>query len=227
MFEAIPTGPNLEKDFDIEKLQRDTLDFLYSYEQPEFFIDKGGVGRVYELPNGFCIKLLESRHNSPNRKMLDLGNTPAQEAALQKRAFELNHVSKTKVPYMFGVIEANLSDASLESEALVMERLNAVNLQKVIAGEFDLPENFDLDDFLANIETFIQELNEKAQIAHKDLYARNIMVDIETGQPYVIDFGRSVDLSQIQTEEEKQKHIDHDWQRIDELCEALEALQNS
>lgn len=225
MFEGLEKTETKEREVDFESVKEATLEFLSKYEQPEYFIDRGGVGRVYELPDGFCIKILEKRHGSKHQDLLDLGNTPSVEAALQRKAFTLNSVSKTKVPYLFGTVTTDLP-SELESEAIIMERLNAVNLQHVIAGEAELPETFDLHDFLKNLETFIQALNEESEIAHKDLYPRNVMVDIESGSPYVIDFGRSVDLSEV-SEEERKKHIDEDWRRLDELYEALEYLQNT
>jgi serine/threonine protein kinase len=74
---------------------------------------------------------------------------------------------------------------------LVMETLNAVNLEDVIKKKEKLPDNFDLEKSFKDLEEYFNILNKKYKITHGDVYPRNLMIDRESGQFYVIDFGKA------------------------------------
>jgi tRNA A-37 threonylcarbamoyl transferase component Bud32 len=75
--------------------------------------------------------------------------------------------------------------------ALAMETLNAVTLDEVLfAGKENLPKNFDCDAFFKKLRLFVKDIH-AGGMYHRDIHAGNVMVDRETGEPCVIDFGRA------------------------------------
>lgn len=213
------TVTNVESVQDFEKIQEEAIKILAQYENEEFLIDEGGAGKVYELPGGICMKVLLERHEMPNSELYDLGNTVAEETKLQQQMARTQYEGSARVPetvaYLSGVYPQKRS-------AILMEKLNAVNLQHVINGTEKLPETFDLNSFFESLEDFISHMHKVEHIAHMDLYARNIMVDNETGVPYIIDFGRSIRLGD---QEKDTLKTEHDWDRLEEVYEALATLQ--
>lgn len=186
---------------------------ILAYEQEQYFVDKGGVGTVYQLPGGFCIKILDSRHNSPNSHLFDLGNKPEVESVFQDRMAKTNYTGKTRTPYVFWTFTPDNDEGK---NAIIMERLQAINLQHALNGDATLPEKFSLDNFFDDLEEYIDHMHEVEHIVHTDLYARNIMIDTETGEPRLIDFGRAKDLNKIADEETRKKLIREDWNLFDE-----------
>jgi len=150
---------------------------------PEHFLGKGGAAMVFSF-EGQCVKLMKNRHNSASAGMFKLGNTAEKEFEIQGMLdeFEVDGVYSP----MTGICYTGQ-----ENTAIVMEELNAVNLQLVINGEKSLPANFNADDFCLKLETYIYEMHDFG-IAHGDLFARNVMIDNETGNPRVIDFGKAM-----------------------------------
>jgi serine/threonine protein kinase len=73
---------------------------------------------------------------------------------------------------------------------LLMERLDAVSIEDVFVGRAELPENFDFDKFSVALKKYIEEMH-SFDVYHRDLHEGNIMIDKNTGMPYVIDFGAS------------------------------------
>ncbi|MCB9811060.1 protein kinase, partial [Candidatus Nomurabacteria bacterium] len=217
---SITAEPNLKEK--VESLDPETAEAvkegikrILSYEQERFYIDEGGVGKLYHLPGGLCIKILDERHNHPQRHLFDLGNEPKEESDLQNKMSRTKYDGLTRSPYVFSVFVAESRE---EKNAIVMEELSAVNMQHVINGRESLPDNFSLNSFFSDLADFLDHMHTTDQIAHTDLYARNIMIDKETGEPRVIDYGRAKDLSRI-NDEEKEKLIDEDWRLYDETYE--------
>ncbi len=194
---------------------------IFSRESPEYFIDKGGAGAVYHLPGGFCIKIFFDRHDSPYSEHMDLGNTPIKEASLQERMSHSSFSGNVRVPKYLGTFEKN---GVIQKNALVMETLDAHNLQLLLNNK-NLPDNFNTDTFLASLEKFIQHMHAEDRIVHNDLFPRNIMVDKATGDPRVIDFGRSVDTTYLVENSIKLEIEERDWKLFDKICEEIYSLQ--
>jgi serine/threonine protein kinase len=206
-----------------QEILRESIEQYLSFEKEEFFIDKGGVGEVFRLPgSNYCMKLIEDRHNSPNRHLFNLGNTPYQEMKFQERASQTNFAGKTRVPKIVAASKTRLRNQKF---MLIMEQLPAVNLQHIINGNASLPDNTDIDDFFGDLESFLNHLHRIEKIVHNDFYARNIMIDTVTAQPYVIDFGRAIDTSKISNERTIHHLEDGDWERVDEVYKMISALQ--
>lgn len=153
---------------------------------PRNYIDKGGAGSVYRLADGLCMKVMSPRRLSPNAAMMDIGNHPVVEANIL-RSLASRVVSGVRVPYCYGFLEAKHAE---DFDYLLMEELDAVNLQHMILKKIPAPEAFDPDAFTDALSDYMHDLH-KSGIAHGDLEARNVMVDRKTGLPRLIDFGRS------------------------------------
>lgn len=74
--------------------------------------------------------------------------------------------------------------------AIAMERLNAVSIEDVLWGREVLPNAFNIDVFSMALAQYMRFLNEKG-IYHRDLHGGNVLIDTQTGMPYVIDFGHA------------------------------------
>ena len=74
---------------------------------------------------------------------------------------------------------------------LGMERLNAISLEDILEGKAKLPAKYDHDAFFVKLRKFVKKMHEEQHVYHRDLHQGNIMVNIDTGNPHIIDFGKS------------------------------------
>lgn len=107
-----------------------------------------------------------------------------EEAELLDSLVGLDDVVRVPTPYYS--IKTKTSSGE-DVHALVMERLDAVDLSDVMEGKGELPENFNIDMFFDNLKAFFTKMHNQ-DIYHRDAQDRNIMVG-ENGEPFVIDFG--------------------------------------
>lgn len=194
---------------------------LRKFEIPEHYIDEGGAGKVYSWKeDGICMKVLEPRHNSTHAHLMNLGNTVDEEARIQGLMSGFQAKGKTRTPSYIAHMTSNRPD---KSSIIVMEYLPAVNLQHILNKKEKLPDNFDVEKFFDDLESFIIDMHDKKNIAHGDLEPRNVMVDIETGTPYLIDFGRSIDTSKV-TPEIRERLEMADLDKLNDMAEMLSKL---
>jgi len=197
-------------DFIKNKSLRDEIERYVT--NPDNLLGKGGAAMVFSL-EGQCIKLMKNRHNSDLVDMYNLGNTVENEFKIQGMLdqFEVDGVYSPMSGICF---------VGQENAAIVMEELHAVNLQMVLLGREELPNTFNKEDFCAKLESYIYEMHDLG-IAHGDLFARNIMIDNETGLPRVIDFGRSMH-SEDQNNPKFIKLKKDDLENLDKISLAIE-----
>lgn len=192
----VESGPNQ----DLRRVAKIIKDFV---RNPENYMDQGGAGRVYAFGKMYdvCVKIIVNRHNQPNSQQYDLGNTIHQEANFLKTltGFSVNGV---RSPQYIEVLRGQ------RYGALVMEKLNAVNLQHIINNTEKLPDSFDREAFFSDIDEYTASLHSEKEICHMDLEPRNIMVDKVTGKPFVIDFGRSISLKGLSPQKRRQYEND-------------------
>jgi serine/threonine protein kinase len=75
-------------------------------------------------------------------------------------------------------------------DVLLMETMDAISVEDMIMkGELP-PQNFNYDNFCEKMDEFI-DIMHRNKLYHRDLHGGNVMVDIATGDPVVIDFGRA------------------------------------
>lgn len=128
--------------------------------------------------------------NTCYKVMLPIDKIPKEtipiedEADIQDGVASLGEVHGVRVPRVFSFINEK------RARAITMERLHAVSVRDVLRGKEVLPESFNPESFFESLRKFILYINEKGYY-HRDLHDGNVMIDTETGQPYVIDFGTS------------------------------------
>lgn len=176
-------------------------------------LERGGAARVFRMgESGLCMKVMKNRHESSRANLYDLGNSTRQEIAFM-RALVLFGVDGVRTPEPVEYLTGK------ESSAIVMEELDAIDMQRVILGE-DLPDTFDFETFFECLETYIDEMHAKKGICHHDLYPKNVMIDRKSGLPRVIDFGRSVWTSKI-SQRERRDAENKDWEQFRETEESM------
>lgn len=179
----------------------------------ENWIGEGGAARVFRIgESGLCVKVVKNRHEGRYATLYNLGNTVQTESAFMRAlaSFEVDGVRTPEpVEYLTGK----------ESGAIVMEELDAVDMQRVILGE-NLPDTFDFESFFDHLETYIDEMHAEKGICHKDLYPKNIMIDRKMGLPRVIDFGRSIWTTKLSSRERRAAE-DKDWEQFEKTKENM------
>lgn len=202
---------------EIARLERD-LAYFHTIERwvedPKNYIDKGGAGRVYGFDKiGLCIKIMANRFNDPHRERFKLWNSALAEASIMSEldGFDVAGVrSPTPVQAVAGE----------HASAIIMERLNAVNVQHILNGTHQYPKSFDIQTFSDGVSDYLDALHGEKGIIHGDLYPRNVMVDLETGLPRVIDFGHAKLTGAMDPSEE---HIIQvaDWGRLEKTLDEV------
>lgn len=168
---------------EMERTRRDLAEFIGDSRR---YIDRGGAGSVHRLSGGVCFKAIEPRRFSPGAHLMDIGNPVAVEAQYLAGISRLN-VRGVRTCKCYGFFESSRPE---DPDILLMEELDAVNLQHVLNDTASAPDSFNPETFLDDYWDFLDELHRQG-IAHGDVAPRNVMIDRKTGKPRVIDFGRS------------------------------------
>lgn len=168
-----------------EKLIRRSVEKLDEIlDEEETFLGFGATANVHSLDQlrGVCCKINKPDEDIPPESFV---NTPDVELAILSFIYEENRVVRTPKPYASEIIDLG------KRKYLVMEQLNAVSVRDVLEGKEKLPESFDFESFFEKVETFLLKMH-GVGVYHRDLHEGNIMIDKETGEPYVIDFGTGI-----------------------------------
>ncbi|HET8581255.1 MAG TPA: hypothetical protein VFL98_02190 [Candidatus Paceibacterota bacterium] len=143
-------------------------------------LGQGGAGRVIasiRYPN-LCYKVMFPQEQVP------LGtNDISDEAEIQGAIASMGERFGVRAPRVFSFVSEN------GNRAIRMERLFAVSLRDVLRGA-PLPKAFEPKRFFDSLRKFVRYMHEQGYY-HRDLQDGNILIDNETGQPYLIDFGLS------------------------------------
>jgi serine/threonine protein kinase len=152
-----------------------------------------------------------SEINEKRRKLSTSGfqfesdNAPLKEAGLQvaaKKILERKDMGRM-VPGLKGVLEFETEDEGevenlpyyIQEKVLLisMERVSGVNIEDLILNypeNSEILEKIDMPGFEQKLKAALQELH-AAGLCHKDLSIRNVMIDFESGEPRLIDFGKA------------------------------------
>ncbi len=172
---------------------------------PTSLIDQGGAAIVHRLPNGVCMKVLREFHG----EKADPGNSLQVEAGFLERLSGKEYKGVRTPAYLSQIQGDNFA-------AILMEELDAVNVQKVLAKEAELPSTYSHHTFFGALEGYLQYMHESEGVAHGDLEARNIMIDRKTGMPRVVDFGRATTLTTL-TKEKRVAFERNDWNVLEKV----------
>ena len=166
----------------VDKSPQAVINILNNIEKgPHEKLGAGQAGRVIasvRYPN-VCYKVMFPIDTVPKGT-----NDISVEADLQDEVAQMGEMYGVRAPEVFSFVHEG------DTRAITMERLNAVSLRDVINRKAELPSNFDVRRFTDSLEKYITELNNRGYY-HRDLHDGNVMIDIETGNPYVIDFGHA------------------------------------
>ena len=195
---------------------------IKSLQNEENFLGKGGKARVYsfESPDGqdkrICIKIM--KHTKSVYHVASRGNDPTEEFRIQSILASLNTDEVTKFPRPLQLMECKN-----DFYALVMEELPASNLQNILLGVDPLSESFDVERCMYVLYKYVDEMHENG-ITHNDLEARNVMLDKETGIPYIIDFGRSARVDYVEQSQQAESLRDSDYNNLERIEKELKEL---
>jgi predicted ATPase/transcriptional regulator with GAF, ATPase, and Fis domain/tRNA A-37 threonylcarbamoyl transferase component Bud32 len=129
------------------------------------------------------------------KSYLDEYPTPLEIAALRREYELLRELTVAGVPAVYGL------EAHRDRLALVLEDAGGSTLKSLIVrGAVDLPRFFDLA--LSLVQT-VAEIH-RCGVIHKDINPNNIIVNLETGQVRLTDFGIASRVSA-----EQQRHLQH------------------
>lgn len=207
--------PRIEHDFlhidgQDKELLRQWFDYLQrTLDNPENYLDHGGAAVVFTINDTICIKMITNRHDSDNAQIFNLGNTAEQEMRFQEKVATIS-IAGVRCPKPILYLHGK------NYHGIVMEKLNAVNLQKCFNGDERFPNSFDPEEFGFDLEEYVYTLHDEHNISHGDLYARNVMVDTESGKPIIIDFGRTKHQSEHLKKDDKI--------RLEEILNKLKTL---
>lgn len=202
-----------------EQMDRTQYELAGFIADPDRYIDRGGAGSVHRLSGGVCFKAMEARRFSPNAHLMNLGNPVEFEAQFLANASRID-VRGARTCRCYGFYSSRRFE---DPDILLMEELDAVNLQYVLNGTVDIPESFHADVFLEDYWDFLDELHRRG-VVHGDVAPRNVMIDKKTGKPRIIDFGRSQYLSL--EAKKRQEAIDKDVADYDLVYSAVEKKFN-
>ena len=200
---------------DQETQERFIADVKTIISMPERYVDQGGAGKVYDFAQHVCMKVLEDREGSEAAAFMDMGNTVEVEANMQSSLSTLE-VSGVRVPKCYGYwVDAK----GEEKSAILMEKLDAINLQFILNGDETFPEAFDVDTFIEALNDFMEAMHSKGVI-HDDIAPRNVMVDRTTGLPRLIDFGRAKSMARLSADQ-KEKASEEELNLVEETISSV------
>lgn len=92
---------------------------------------------------------------------------------------------------------------------VVMEYINGCTLEEALNNPDLIPEGTDGKEFFDELRSFLDKMHER-RIYHRDLHAKNVMLNFDTKLPAVIDFGRST-KSYMTTEDENEIYASYEY----------------
>ena len=179
---------NMEKfgHFEVEALEgnidelflKEVVDSIEKIQKNKESLGSGRAADVYAFPEeSFCIK--EIKNDSWEYNFNDIHT----EHELQQDAIEMG----IRCPKL---IMSIIDTDHKESKYLVMEKILGPSIKDIIEGKSPIPENFDEEKFWSKAKDMIKKMN-NSNLYHRDLHSGNLMVEVETLEPVLIDFGHA------------------------------------
>jgi tRNA A-37 threonylcarbamoyl transferase component Bud32 len=156
-----------------------------SFNKPDLFVGNGSVAEVYSLPEAphVCVKYLVN----PNMAR-EHGNNFREEAGYlnDMHGFVVGGI---RVPSLLFYHSSDFGTC-FGMEKIDGKSINIITESPDSIEYLDVIKKQNMNDVLADMRKFIKVMHEEKKIVHRDLTARNIMVD-KNGNWFVIDFGRA------------------------------------
>lgn len=170
-----------------------------SLDKIDYFVGKGSIAKVVRLAvpgraKPICAKFIDTaREGGTVDYTIRKGESPAYnnlglEAAFLDTLRDLDENVRVPEPYYYWEKSFSEKGITRVKSFLVMELLDAVSIDDVMTGRKKLPESFVDITFFSHVRRFVEKMHKK-EICHHDLQEGNVMIDIQTGLPRVIDFG--------------------------------------
>ena len=188
--------------FNEEEKRKNEL-FHEQYEQELYAVadkifqqeQKRGEGKSAEVfrdtrENGLCYKVIRNIRET-------LHNTD-EESEFLNDLIGIQHSVRVPEPIVslsaYTQHEEEGKQIRKKEWMLIMEEIQGHSLKDIIdsKGSIPLPKQFDQETFFTHLEDFIQNHMHVRGIFHRDLHEGNIMIDEQTGEPVIIDFGLSM-----------------------------------
>lgn len=198
---------SLEDEFPPEKMKENVTAFVERVFSEENYIDSGRVGIIHQDPDQskMCYKTLlpkaeRLKRQTSLRSQKETGNTflkinedLTKEYKTSEEVYGFSDVVRS--PRMIGKAKVIVTHPTGKKELMIviaMEYLDtAVAVKDFNPETHSLPEDFSVELFVEKLTTYLKDLREQKGIWHKDIHEGNVMIDLETGNPVVIDFGQS------------------------------------
>jgi RIO-like serine/threonine protein kinase len=206
-FPQTPAMPSAEKESGEAERERREKEYVAFIEdkiaRPENYI----AGTVYKLSDEVCVKIIPDDQVRSDVAVYNPENNPKREATIMESLSDLS-VEGVRSP-VFLDYYAQRNEFNEIYHAIIMEKLDAVNLQYIVNGIEDIPHGLYAKELFTKLEHYLDALHEKG-IYHGEFELCNIMVGSQ-GEPYVIDFGRAGYLSE-NNDYQKKLLVDNDRQ---------------
>ncbi len=156
-----------------------------SFGNPSLFVGNGSVAEVYQLPEAphVCVKYLV------NPSMAKEHGNNFREEAQYLNDMQGYVVDGIRVPNLLFYHTSDFGTC-FGMEKIDGKSINLITEKPESIDYLDVIRKQDMKDVLSRIRNFILQMHKEKKLVHRDLTARNIMVDRD-GNWYVIDFGRA------------------------------------
>lgn len=168
-------GPKEKKPAEFEPVTQEIIEKIEEIKIKGKIIGTGKTAEVYIAKSdpSVCYKIIVDKER--------YFNSVESEAQFLNETCGMYKDVEIPMPY-YSIIAEN------DMDVLVMKTLDAISIEDLIRKDLDAPANFNFAEFFSKLENFFEELNNK-NIFHLEAHAGNIMINMKTGNPCVIDFG--------------------------------------
>lgn len=161
----------------------ESAEFFFEHGHRELGRGKSGMvwtGSAPEVKDGLCFKAI---------------HTPGVETNTLEAEYEMHQEAERlgmSVPKLLGFINTTADSAFGNHGLVVMEQIHGRTIEEEIQWRQREDKPWGAEEFLALGKKIDHDLEifHNHQMYHRDLHFRNIMIR-ETGEPVLIDFGRS------------------------------------
>jgi serine/threonine protein kinase len=191
--ETLEDTLNIETHLDSAEFDKRVQKFCVEVLNKENKIDDGNFANVFvqedEYP-GLCFKKLKPLREPKN-------SVHEEGKILDQIKNGVGGDVRTPMPYVSAEqFVKHENGRIIKRRLLVMERIDGITLRDIIEPvssdkKQELPENFNIEDYFTKLRTFFTNLHDKYKIYHRDVNIGNLMIQSESLDPAVIDFGES------------------------------------